>query len=274
MLVIVFPYLYARLFPYSPGDDDERLAIQKLIVEDKDPANLINEGFEKDGHKKRKEELFVFDPNTLDLPGWQRLGFSVKQAQSILKYRSKGGRFYNQEDLKKMYTVSDQMYLKLASYIKIASSPVRERGLSTHKTSKVYTKNGFKIVELNSADTLQLDEVHGIGPAFARRIVKYRERLGGFCRKEQLLEVFGLDSAKYEEVKDQISVDATIVKKININSVVAEDFKNHPYIRYKQVNALIQYRKQHGNYTTIEDLKKVVILTPELIMQLAPYLSF
>jgi competence protein ComEA len=272
MLVIVFPYLYATMFPYMDGDA-ERLVVQKLIVEDKDSANFMNKKFRGIRGVEKKTELFDFDPNTIGLDGWRRLGFSVKQAQSILKYRSKGGRFYKQEDLKKMYTVSDQMYFKIAPYIKIPSSPFQRGGEQLHSQIGK-AKDALKIIELNSADTTQLDEVRGVGPAFARRIVKYRIRLGGFYRKEQLLEVFGLDSAKYEEVKDQLSVDVTMLKKININSAMLEDFKNHPYIKYKQVNALIQYRKQHGNYSNIEDLKKVAILTPETIARLAPYLSF
>jgi competence protein ComEA len=110
--------------------------------------------------------------------------------------------------------------------------------------------------------------------AFANRIVKYRARIGGFYKKEQLMEVFGLDSVKYTEIKDQIIVDVSKIKKININTVEIEDFKNHPYIRYKQVNALVQYRKQHGKYSNFADLNKVAILNQETIDRLAAYLEF
>jgi competence protein ComEA len=140
--------------------------------------------------------------------------------------------------------------------------------------SKEYSAKPLKIIELNSADTTQLEEIKGIGPAFARRIVKYRNRLGGFYRADQLMEVFGLDSVKFQEIKGQVRVDASYLKKINVNTAVLEDFKDHPYIRYKQVNALIQYRKQHGNYGNIADVKKVAILTPEILTNLGPYLSF
>lgn len=109
---------------------------------------------------------------------------------------------------------------------------------------------------------------------FANRIIKYRERIGGFYKKEQLMEVFGLDSVKYEEIKDQIVIDLTKLKRINVNTAEFADFKNHPYIRYKQVNALIQYRKQHGNYSNIADLNKVAILNQETINRLAAYLEF
>jgi competence protein ComEA len=106
------------------------------------------------------------------------------------------------------------------------------------------------------------------------RILTYRERLGGFVNKEQLLEVFGLDSLKYAEIKNQIRVDPVSVRKININTATVEQYKNHPYLRFKQINAIIQYRKQHGNYSNIADLAKVVVIPAETIARLAPYLTF
>ncbi|MNL44018.1 Helix-hairpin-helix motif protein [compost metagenome] len=86
--------------------------------------------------------------------------------------------------------------------------------------------------------------------------------------------MYGLDSIKYNEIKDQVQIDASRIKKINVNTANFDDFKFHPYIRYKQVNALIQYRKQHGNYSNIADLNKVVILDQETIDRLTAYLEF
>ena len=88
------------------------------------------------------------------------------------------------------------------------------------------------------------------------------------------MEVFGLDAVKFEEIKDQVKVDSSVVKKLNINTAKFEELKDNPYLRYKQINAIIQYREQHGNYGNFADLKKVAILTPEILEQLAPYISF
>ncbi len=278
LLLLVFPYVYDRLFPYEYDVKAARLAIRQLEVVDQ---SEVSHSLEKDegrfDKRLKKQALSIFDPNTIDLKGWQELGLSLKQAQSILKYRSKGGKFYKAQDLQKMYTISPEMYVRLMPYVRIESMETKNR--FSEGSASLYKKDHIvprilPVIELNGADTLQLDQVKGIGPAFARRIVNYRMRLGGFCNKEQLLEVFGLDSALYNEIKAQLRVDLDLVKKININTAVTEDFKNHPYIRYKQVNALIQYRKQHGNYGNIEDLKKVAVLTPELVAKLAPYLSF
>ena len=130
------------------------------------------------------------------------------------------------------------------------------------------------MVELNSADSAALETVNGIGPAFASRIIKYRSRLGGFNSKEQLREVYGIDSAKYQALQSQVNVDAGSIQKININTAQFGDLKKNPYLSFKQMNALIQYRKQHGNYSSVADLRKVLILNDEVLARLAPYLSF
>jgi competence protein ComEA len=186
-----------------------------------------------------------------------------------VNYRNKGGKFYKIEDLKRMYTITPEKYRQLEPYIEIENQHFEK-----YPEKTAYVKKELVIVEVNSADTIQLDQIKGIGAAFARRIVKYRERLGGFYKKEQLMEVFGLDSVKFEEIKDQIKVDVSNLKRININTAEFEDLKNHPYLKYKQINAIIQYRKQHGKFNGVDDLKKVVILTPQNLQTLIPYLIF
>ena len=167
------------------------------------------------------------------------------------------------------------MYNTLVPFITITDDDLNDNELQQKAYAPpVSDKKVPVIVEVNAADTTELDKIKGIGITFAGRIIKYRERIGGFHKKEQLMEVFGIDILKYNEIKDQVLIDASLVKKININTASFEDFKNHPYIRYKQVNALIQYRKQHGNYGNIADLNKVLVLNQETIDRLAAYLEF
>jgi competence protein ComEA len=221
-------------------------------------------------NSKRIFKPFDFDPNQLDVEGWQKLGLSLKQAQAVIKYVNKGGKFFNKEDVRKMYTISPAVYAVLEPFIKI--SPLEK---AAHKP--LYTKRPQKtltVFDINTADTTELQEIRGVGPAFARRIANYRDRLGGFYKLEQLVEVYGLDSLKFEEIKGQVKLGQAELRKININTAQFDDLKNHPYLKYKQVNAILQYRKQHGNYTSFADLKKVAILPAETVDNLAPYLSF
>ena len=276
LLVSAFPYLRPLLVKNQAQTDQAmQKALQELlIVNQQKPTyygNIRNDI--EDSETVKNKTFFTFDPNKIGVTDWQKLGLSVKQAQSIINYRNKGGKFYKPEDLQKMYTISPQKYQALLPYIQIEAT-----GAKYYKTEypekPAYVKKTAVIVDINTADTVALDEIKGVGAAFARRIVKYRERLGGFYKKEQLLEVYGLDSIKYAEIKTQVKIEHGNIKKININTATFDDLKTHPYLKFKQINAIIQYRKQHGNFNNVDDLKKVAILNPENIQNIAPYLTF
>lgn len=278
LLVSILPYGYELFYkPTNTVSTVEEAALNKLVIVNQQQKNnytTIRTQIE-DNEAAFAPSLFKFDPNQIDQEQWQKLGLSPKQAQAIINYRNKGGKFYKPADLQKMYTITPQKYKALLPYIAIEKTEFVnsfEKKTFTEKTP--YVKKELAIIEINSADTLQLDEIKGIGVAFAKRITKYRERLGGFYKKEQLMEVYGLDSAKFIEIKDQVKVNTAHIKKIDINTATFDDMKNHPYLKYKQINAILQYRKQHGKYNSIEDLKKVIILSPQTIQNVTPYLSF
>jgi len=105
-----------------------------------------------------------------------------------------------------------------------------------------YIKKELAQIEINSADTIQLQELKGIGPGFAKRIVKYREQLGGFYAKEQLMEVYGLTEQIYNSIKNSIVVDASKIKRIKINEMDISRLKRHPYISYYEAKAIYDYR--------------------------------
>ncbi|WP_316745911.1 ComEA family DNA-binding protein [Pedobacter gandavensis] len=274
----IFPPLYRALVPLQPPTSEEQSALLKLELAgvsesaQKGYTNQRSYGSQdrRRVSEKRIPSLFYFDPNLIGQESWQQLGLSEKQAQAILNYRSKGGVFRKASDLKKMYTIRPELYQQLEPFIRMeaVSADRSDRPAQTFQPKEII------MVALNTADTLELDRIRGIGKVFARRIVAYREQIGGFHQKEQLMEVFGIDSLKFQEIKGQVSVDPALVRKININTASAADFKRHPYLRYQQINALIAYRKQHGNYSNIADLNRVAIMTPQLIEKLAPYLIF
>ncbi len=130
------------------------------------------------------------------------------------------------------------------------------------------------IIELNSADTAKLTQLNGIGSSFAKRIISYRDRLGGFIRKDQLKEVFGLDSEKYAGLQAQVSVDVSNIKKINVNTITFDRLSHFPYLTYKQANAIIRFREQHGEYESLTDLKNIAIMDDLTIQKIKPYITF
>lgn len=271
-LISIAPYLYEYYKKENPINEEETAILQELAVIDryqrkKYYGNIQNEA---EASTKRKIIYQPFNPNLATEKEWQQLGLSPKQAQSIVNYIKKGGRFYRPEDLKKMYVISPKKYEELLPYVVIEKKEQKKDGFSTSP----YVKKAPVLVNINMADTIQLTDIRGIGPAFARRIARYRERLGGFYNKEQLLEVYGIDTLKFMQIKDQIVLNPSDIKKINVNTADFEDFKRHPYLNFKQMNAIIQYRKQHGDYKNSADLNKILILTPEIIQKIAPYLDF
>jgi competence protein ComEA len=207
--------------------------------------------------------LFVFNPNNLPPEQWKQLGLSERQISIIKHFEAKGGHFYKKEDVQKIYGITAPDYQRLEPFITI---PGEE-----------YTSNKIKpgeLIEINTADSARLTRIHGIGPAFAARIIAYRERLGGFLNKEQLKEIYGIDTVKYAEIKNEISVNPTRITKIDINQVDFEQLRRFPYLTNKQTNAVIQYRKQHGNYQSVNDMKGIVILDEGILRKIAPYLVF
>lgn len=272
IIVVTFiPYIYQYYLSRNSSGTNDKLALEKLVLVDRHNKKRFSDTRSEieSSTAKRPVHYFEFNPNTITEKEWQQFGLSYKQAMSIVNYVRKGGKFYKPEDLKKMYTISPEKYEALLPYVSIPKMDQFD-----NKPTSTYTKKEVVVVAINTADTLELDKIRGVGPAFARRIVKYRERLGGFYSKEQLFEVFGVDTPKYNEIKDQIKIDAEGIVKFNINTVEFDDLKRHPYLTFKQMNAIIQYRKQHGPYKNIADLSKVLILKPETIQKIAPYLNF
>ena len=70
-----------------------------------------------------------------------------------------------------------------------------------------------------------------------------------------------------------LRLNAASVKKININLATVDELKAHPYIKWNIANAIVEYRNQHGNYSGIDELKKIAIMTNEIYSRIIPYLA-
>ncbi|WP_104381518.1 helix-hairpin-helix domain-containing protein [Sphingobacterium sp. HMA12] len=226
--------------------------------------------------KEGGAKLFYFDPNNLPVDDWQKLGLSAKQIAVIKNYEKKGGRFKDKNDVKKMYSINEQLYRKLEPYISIKRETTTENG--TNKTTLLYDKfetNKAEQIDINTCDTTALMSLKGIGAILSKRILKYKEVLGGFYRIEQLKEVYGVTSETYALIKDNITVsNLEGIKKININQIDANSLGKHPYLSPKDAKLIVNYRDQHGNYANIEDLTKIGTLSDLAIAKIAPYLIF
>jgi competence ComEA-like helix-hairpin-helix protein len=127
------------------------------------------------------------------------------------------------------------------------------------------------VIELNSADTFELQRLRGIGPSFAKRIIKYRERLGGYLEKSQLLEIFGMDTAKYNGIKDHLTVNPDSIRKINLNSVTFKELLSHPYFPFEVTKNIMIYRKDHKRFVVTEELLKIKNINDSIYRKIKPY---
>ncbi|OFY87314.1 MAG: hypothetical protein A3F72_17605 [Bacteroidetes bacterium RIFCSPLOWO2_12_FULL_35_15] len=233
---------------------------------------------------KKQSELFNFDPNNLPEKEWKRLGLSKKQIQTIKNYESKGGKFRKKEDVKKMYCIKADLFSSIEPYIQITDSKLEEsrtegKITAVFKDGKVEnaidlkkTKlESFTVVELNTADSAMLTAIKGIGPFYAKNIIKYRNSIGGFVAKEQLLEIWKFDQEKLNSIEKYIDIDPAKIKKVNINTCEASELKN-AYIKWNVANAIVNYRKNHGKYKTVDDIKKTDLVDDETYRKIASYL--
>lgn len=159
---------------------------------------------------------------------------------------------------------------------RLGQTPAQEPSLNDSATAKWVSPVRRKPlqVELNGADTLTLQLLHGIGPAYAKRIVNYRERIGGFVNKEQLMEVYGLTPQLLDHIAPFLTIDTSLMKRIKINEVSLKELIRNPYIDYYQARDLIDYRNKGHRFTSPEELMLISSMDDTTRMRLLPYLDF
>lgn len=221
-----------------------------------------------------KGELFYFDPNTISGEEWKRLGLRDKTIGTIQNYLSKGGHFYKPEDLSKIYGLFEDEFARLEPYIRIEKKQTENAYTTSSKETfspKTPTER-YSSIDINAADTTAYIALPGIGSKLAARIVNFRDKLGGFYSIEQVGETFGLPDSTFQKIKRYLKVGNGDTKKININTATVDELKAHPYIKYSLANPIVAYRKEHGDFKKLEDLKNVMVVTEEVFRKIAPYL--
>jgi competence protein ComEA len=217
--------------------------------------------------------LFRFDPNTVNAAGWRKLGVNNRTIRTIQNYISKGGRFRKPVDLQKIYGMKKEEYERLLPYVQIIADTTPRFNYSNAGKKEKYVKAPPPIVDINMADTTAFIALPGIGSKLATRIVNFREKLGGFYSVNQLGETYGLPDSTFQLLKPRLQCAVTSIRKMNINTADANTLKQHPYIRWNIANAIVQFRQQHGNYRSPNDLQQIVLITPELFQKIVGYIT-
>lgn len=216
--------------------------------------------------------LFPFDPNTLDSIGFIKLGLKPKTTKLLLNWRRKGKVFYKKEEFKKLYTLSEEQYSKLAPYISINTnkSDYSQTYISDYATT--YNREPDHI-DINKTDSITLVRLRGIGPYFAHKILEKRNELGGFIRYEQLLEAYRFNDTTYNLLKEKLVININAIKKINLNTASELQLSKHPYIGEKTAKNILLYRDALNRFEKIEQIRQVPLMNEEIYRKIAPYLS-
>ncbi len=135
-----------------------------------------------------------------------------------------------------------------------------------------YQKKTPVRIDVNQADSTAWVQLPGIGERLAARIIRFREKLGGFYAVEQVGETFGLPDSSFQKIKPWLLNDSAAVQRIDLNTVSGEVLRQHPYVRWKLANILLRYREQHGKFESVEELGQLALLDAETLQKLKPYL--
>ena len=255
--------------------------------------------YDKFDAKSKSFKNFNFDPNTATVSQFEELGLPKFIAERIEKYRNKGGKFRKREDFAKIYGILPDTYERLEPFINLPSveneSSQTPQAVFVENVERTETtvasglpiknnieesknlpiKSAYKQptkFDFNTADTTDLMKIRGIGSGYAKRIIKFRDMLGGFANVEQVKETYGLPPETVDEILKYAFVKVS-VKRLKINALSVADFR-HPYLKYFQAKAIIAYREQHGAFKSTEDLKQIKVLDEATIQKIEPYLEF
>lgn len=270
LIVAVFPkiYLYNTFTP-AVGFNRDKENLEKW-------ANELNASLVKKEKQKKVSVVndvrirsFSFDPNTVTLEQLGELGFDKFAARNLVNYREKGGIFKIKADLKRIYGISEDRVDALWDQIQL---PEVDLAVAREKMVTPEEENTKLTIDLNTANETELQKIRGIGPKLSARIVKFRERLGGFHGLQQLEEVYGLD----HDVRTRLQEVAVLtggVEKIQLNVDSVSRFYKHPYIDYNIAHAIVNYRAQHGSFDSLDQLRMIKIISDSLYQKIYPYLS-
>lgn len=230
----------------------------------------ITKSFTYDHPDKVIIQEFDFDPNTASYEDLVRLGIPSRTAKGLVNYRNAGAVFKKKSDLKKVYNFSEEDYTRLEKHILLPDVHTFKKEEKLDKKEKNQEKI---LIDINTASVEEWQELYGIGPSYSRRIVKQRNKMGGFGSIEQVAEVYKLPDSVFQSIKPFLRFNSPPTK-IAINHISEDALKAKGLMRYKEASRIIAYRKQHGPFVGIDDFRKMPVFKEEFFQKLEPYLSF
>ena len=265
--IVLIPRLYVHFLKV-----DTVLIKKPLIKAETKTNNSKSKENKKKYSKKKKKPVYrspkgKFDPNEYTHEDWMYLGLSERQTNVIMSFLNH--KIYTNEALKKIYVLPETVYHL------IKDSTVYPAHIFDEKETFVKKKSPSinTILELNTIDSLELISINGIGPFYASQIINYRNKLGGFYKREQLMEIWKMKEETYQILMESLIIDTSTLQKIHLNTVSFEKLKNHPYLSYSQANSIVKMRTQLGRFDSISSIKKSKLINDDTFLRFRPYLS-
>lgn len=284
----------AKLYVLKPTDVERLLPLIEMTsppTEEGAPAPI--------SANNPRPESFSFDPNTVSQPDLQRLGLSPKQATSFIKYRDRLSRpFQSADELDKIRILNDDQKTHLKRLARIAPTALVQRDAPTTSpasnfkqpdepnssapttygsrpaTPKPYNATPVFTLDINTATALDLEQIPGIGPYWAKRLLTFRDQLGGFVSIPQIGTTYGLPDSTFQGMLSFLEQPGPVYRKLAVNLLTTEELKSHPYLGYKLANIMVKFREQNGPFKSMEDLRRIRIFDQATEKKLAPYLDF
>ncbi len=272
---VATPALWERCFPPSIEVYSSDSILLAEVAEFRNALLPRGKVFPGDDSSSIHIRRFTFDPNTIGATEWMALGLNKRVTGHILRYIEKGGRFRRNEDLQKIYGLSADLYSELQPFIRIKGQQHVRDTSWRNAQRKEYPYYGRKITELevNTADSAQWESLPGIGPVLAARIVRFRERLGGFYSIRQIGETYGLADSTFNKIQPYLQLRKVSLKKLDLNLTDEKSLAQHPYIRYKLARLIVLYRSNHGPFDRPEGLLGIPLVDDSIYRKIEHYIK-
>lgn len=226
-----------------------------------------------------KSVPFKFDPNTATREMLLTLGFSGRQASTLINYRNAGASFDEPSDLLRVYGIDSLLVSQLIPYILVNKTSenitkCEDTASSDIGNELVNNAPAFMLTDLNTCSSGELRALPGIGEVLSERIIKYRRKLGGFITIKQLEEVYGIDTAYLKRIYEMVYVNIDSVKRIRMDSCSFSDLAKHPYIGYEAARSIVKFRELIGSPESLDDLIEQKVIDSTTAYRMGPYCLF
>lgn len=271
---LLAPRLMYEWHPPPEEEKDWRRVMQTMVTDSTVlPAASERNEIRVAGQNDNSASLRLrpFDPHQLTVSEWVNRGIPEKTAHTIVRYISKGGRFRRATDLYKIWGIRKADVERLMPYVNIPDDENYRRELPPVRKSALPEKSPLRVININQADSAAWTSLPGIGPVFARRIVRFRERMGGFQSMTDLRRVYGLSDSLFQQILPFLLITPRPLDTAMLNQFSIRQLMSRLSINYEMAQAIVVYRRQTGRFQQLEDLKKIVFIPDSLYLRITGY---